>query len=139
MRVCERYQIDRIVSFAPFYTLLCFLPIKRNLIPAVTFIRADNFLHKSSWIRTLFFLVVDRFGLHMSSKIVFVSHSLLEVYKSRYNLDENKLFVLPNNIKNSFTVPHKNRPELPRSWECLTEVKISSTSFKLCGISAKLG
>jgi glycosyltransferase involved in cell wall biosynthesis len=115
LEVSDRHSIDRIVTFGPFYTALCLLPIRKRGIPAVTFIRADNQLHSANKARNLLFHLMDNYGLRISSKVVFVSHSLKDVYKKRFRLNDEKICVLPNNIETLFEVAEDAKRELRRS------------------------
>ena len=96
--VAARYDVRRIFTFSPFYTLLAAVPILIRRIPAATFIRADNQRHSRNVLRNCFFYWVDWAGIRLSRQILFVSHGLKDIYRKRYRLRESKLHVLPNHI-----------------------------------------
>lgn len=115
LEVSEKHAVTRIVTFAPFYTFLCLLPILRKRIPAITFIRADNMLHGTNRWRNRFFYVIDRLGLMGSNRIIFVSSALMEIYRDRFGLDEKKLLVLPNNIERNYEIGYDAKSQIRRS------------------------
>lgn len=46
IQITIKHNIERIVTFGPFYTSICALPVVFLRIQAITFIRDDNMLHK---------------------------------------------------------------------------------------------
>jgi glycosyltransferase involved in cell wall biosynthesis len=101
--IAKKYKVDRLVTFGPFYTALCILPVVLLKIPSVTFIRADNMLHSANRIRNVFFFLADWLGIILSTRVVFVSNTLRDVYVQRYGIPSHKVVVIPNNIEPSIT------------------------------------
>lgn len=113
--IARRQNVDRVVTFSPFYTALCILPILFMKVRAVTFIRGDNMLQSSNVLRNAFFFVTDWIGIAISSKVVFVSASLQDVYVKRYGIKKRKLAVIPNNIESAHAVSQAERTEIRRA------------------------
>jgi glycosyltransferase involved in cell wall biosynthesis len=114
-RIAGKEHIDRIVTFGPFYTALCILPILFKKIPAVTFIRADNMKHGTNVFRNAFFFLADGLGILLSSRIVFVSRTLMEVYRKRYCIPVSRCSVLPNGISGRFVLTAPEREQIRES------------------------
>ncbi|MBW1722902.1 MAG: glycosyltransferase family 4 protein [Deltaproteobacteria bacterium] len=129
-RVAKRHGIDRIITFGPFYTALCFLPILLLRIPAVTFIRADNMKHGRNRARNVFFYLIDRVGIRMSRRTLFVSEALMGVYRSRYDLPVEKLDVVPNNADQDYRVDPDERSRLRNHFGISDDAFLIST----CGV-----
>jgi glycosyltransferase involved in cell wall biosynthesis len=123
LTVTGRHQIHRIVTFGPFYTLLCGVPICLLKIPAVTIIRADNMKHSRNPVRKLFFYVMDGIGIRLSDRVIFPSVTLKKIYLKRYRVSEKKVCVISNNITEQFRIEPEVRDHLRRS------LKISPRTF----------
>jgi glycosyltransferase involved in cell wall biosynthesis len=96
--ISRKHNIDKIVSFGPFYTALSILPVCFLKKDAITFIRADNMKHGSNPLRNLFFYWIDRIGIIISKLVVFNSATVKKVYMARYGINEQKTAILPNNV-----------------------------------------
>lgn len=116
LRLARREGITHIVTFGPFYTALCVLPILLKGIPAITFIRGDNLSHSSRLLRTVFFLILDWVGLKLSDQVVFNSHAMLRVYRTRFRIPEERCAVLPNNIARQLVMPEHERSLVRQSY-----------------------
>jgi len=105
-----KHRIRHLITFGPFYTVLCVLPILIFRLSAITFIRGDNMKHSRNRIRNAYFYFMDWAGIVLSTRIITVSGSLKAIYQSRYRIPEDKILVLPNNIERSFHMePAKKR------------------------------
>ena len=113
--ISRRRRITRIITFGPFYTTLCVLPICLIGIPAVTFIRADNMKHSRNIFRNTFFYFVDWIGIKLSDKIFFVSLKLKKVYQARYRIPEKNIRVIPNNIEESYQIDPREKIKIRQS------------------------
>jgi glycosyltransferase involved in cell wall biosynthesis len=112
--VAVRYDVRRIFTFSPFYTLLAALPILVRRTPAATFIRADNQRHSRSVCRNRFFYWVDWAGIRLSRQVLFVSRRLQNIYCKRYRIPEYKLHVLPNHIEQTYRIAGAEKQRLRR-------------------------
>ncbi|MFH2044515.1 MAG: glycosyltransferase family 4 protein [Pseudomonadota bacterium] len=110
--IARTHRIESIVTFGPFYTLLCALPIILLRIPATTFIRADNMKHSRNKVRNAFFFIIDYLGIKLSRRIVFVSSALERNYQELYRIPQKKSFVLPNNIDSLYRIEKEKKDEL---------------------------
>lgn len=120
-------QLHRIVTFGPFYTALCSGPIKREGIPAITFIRADNQRHSTSKGRNFVFFYLDMLGIKLSRKVVFVSTALQNTYQERYRIPQEKTCVLPNNIDSLYRIEKAKKDDLRRRLNVSPETFLLST------------
>ncbi len=126
--IAQKYKIDKIITFSPFYTLLSILPILLLGIPAITFVRADNLKHGHKKIRNWSFSIADWAGIIKSDKIIFVSASLKGLYLKRYRIPESKVTVLPNNIAKKYHIDQDAKKNLRKSLEIDPDVFLISTS-----------
>lgn len=125
--ISDRQSIDRIVTFGPFYTALCSWPIRRENIPAITFIRADNQRHSTNKGRNLIFFYLDMLGIKLSRKIVFVSSALQNTYQERYRIPQEKTCVLPNNIDSLYRIEKAKKDGLRHRLNIAPETFLLST------------
>ena len=121
-------RINLILTFGPFYTMLCMFPIIILRMPALTFIRADNMKHSQNKVRNFFFLIIDYLGLRLSKRVVFVSNKLKESYKKRYSMNDANFFVLPNNIECKYELDSNKRNEIRNTWGAKPGEFLLSTS-----------
>ena len=126
--VARKRQIDKIITFGPFYTILCCLPITVLKIPAITLVRADNMKHSRNFLRNIFFLVVDWAGIRLSRRVLFVSATLQRVYEKRYRIPPAKTSVAPNNIEKQFRIEAGERVHVRRSVGVSPNTFLISTS-----------
>ena len=63
----------------------------------------------------LFFFIADWCGIILSSKVVFVSDTLREIYSRRYWITARKQLVIPNNIEKSITLTEEERVRIRSS------------------------
>lgn len=126
--IAKRERIDRIVTFGPFYSLLCCLSVWFLKVSAVTFVRADNMKHSRNPVRNLFFYVVDGIGIKISSRTIFTSNALKKIYQKRYRLSEKKIDVIPNNIKEKFRLKPEEKASLRQKMGISPEAFIVSTT-----------
>ena len=108
-------KIDLIVTFGPFYTLLCALPIIFYKTPTVTFIRADNMKQSTNSLRNGFFYLADWLGIELSRKILVVSNALKQTYQRRYKIADKKIEIQPNNIEKIYTISDDEKVEIRKS------------------------
>jgi glycosyltransferase involved in cell wall biosynthesis len=127
-KIVKKYKIDRIITFAPFYTLLCIIPSYLYRLPTVTFIRFDNMQHSTVTIRNIFFYVIEWMGIKISKRIIFVSEHLKNVYLSRYKIPKQKVQILPNNIEKRSQIDIFDKTRIRESIGILSGEFLISTS-----------
>lgn len=129
--VARKSHIDRIVTFGPFYTLLCFMPILLLRMPAITFVRADNMKHSKNNVRNLFFYFIDWAGIKLSRQILFVSNTLKKEYRRRYHIPDMKSHVIPNNIERHYQIRSEEKIEIRRLFGVSVKTILIATSCVL--------
>lgn len=121
-------KIDLIVTFGPFYTLLCALPIIFYKTPTVTFIRADNMKQSTNSLRNGFFYLADWLGIKLSRKVLVVSNTLKRTYQRRYRIPDGKIDVQPNNVENKLMVIDTERSNMRKSMGAESEEFLVTSS-----------
>lgn len=119
--------LNRIVTFGPFYTALFNGPIRRDNVPTITFIRADNQRHSTNKARNLIFFYLDMLGIKLSRKVVFVNSALRNAYQRRYRIAREKTYVLPNNIGALYRNEKAEKDALRRRLKITPETCLLST------------
>ncbi len=113
--ISKKYKTEKIVTFGPFYTLLCVFPIIIHGAYSITFIRSDNMKHSNRLVRNGFFFFADWLGIMLSSRLVFVSNTLRDIYAKRYKFPGHKHVVVPNDIRMLFVQSRSERAQVRTS------------------------
>lgn len=128
LSLVRKNKIDLIVTFGPFYTLLCVLPIIFYKTPSVTFLRADNLKQSTNALRNHLFRMADWLGIKLSKKILVVSNALKRTYQERYRIADNKIEVQPNNIECKYIIKDDEKIGIRASLGVNPEEFLATTS-----------